>query len=132
MSYLMIKIKHVAQIPEKEDGFRILVDRPWPPQLSADSIKIDCWYKDLAPTKDLDIWFSKNRQKENEFKEKYHQELKNKKKLIDQIKFLERVKKTLTLIYISDEEINTIHYLKDFLDAKSRIIRKAPGRVHGS
>ncbi|MBU4536205.1 MAG: DUF488 family protein [Euryarchaeota archaeon] len=92
----MIKIKQVTQLAEKGEGFRILVDRTWPPQLPKESIKIDCGYEDLAPNEGPDIWFSKKRQKWDEFKEKHHQELKDKKKLIDHVKFLERVKKNLT------------------------------------
>ncbi|MBU4548400.1 MAG: DUF488 family protein, partial [Euryarchaeota archaeon] len=51
----MIKIKQVTQLAEKGEGFRILVDRTWPPQLPKESIKIDCGYEDLAPNEGPDI-----------------------------------------------------------------------------
>lgn len=45
----MIKIKRVYDEVEKDDGIRILVDRLWPRGLKKDSVKIDKWFKDVAP-----------------------------------------------------------------------------------
>lgn len=54
----MIKIKRAYQSVEKEDGFRVLVDRMWPRGLSKEKAKIDLWLKDIAPSNDLRKWFA--------------------------------------------------------------------------
>ncbi len=35
---------------QKDDGFRILVDKLWPRGLSKDKAKIDLWLKEIAPS----------------------------------------------------------------------------------
>lgn len=45
----MLKIKGIYQLPEEEDGFRILIDESWPENLSREEAKVDLWLKDISP-----------------------------------------------------------------------------------
>lgn len=45
----MLKIKGIYEIPQKEDGFRILIDESWPPNLSREKAQIDLWIKEISP-----------------------------------------------------------------------------------
>jgi uncharacterized protein YeaO (DUF488 family) len=82
----MIKIKRAYQIPEEDDGFRILVDRLWPRGISKEKAKLDLWLKDIAPSNELRKWFGHDPYRWNEFKKKYREELRSKKVLIKKIK----------------------------------------------
>lgn len=54
----MIRIKRIYDKPDKNDGFRILVDRLWPRGISKENAKIDLWLKEIAPSNELRKWFS--------------------------------------------------------------------------
>ncbi|KAF5066579.1 hypothetical protein DSECCO2_262480 [anaerobic digester metagenome] len=45
----MLKIKGIYQLPEEEDGFRILIDESWPENLSREEAQVDLWLKDVSP-----------------------------------------------------------------------------------
>ena len=77
----MIKIKKIYNKPEKEEGYRILVDRLWPRGLSKNKARIDLWIKKIAPSDKLRKWFSHDPKKWEQFKDRYTIELKQKKNL---------------------------------------------------
>jgi len=109
-----IKIKRVYEKPEKEDGYRILVDRLWPRGLTKEKANVDLWLKGIAPTTELRKWFGHEPAKWNDFKKKYVAELKENKEPVSVLK--EKMKKgTVTLLYgAKDEEHNEalvlLHY----------------------
>ena len=49
----MLRIKGIYEVPQEEDGFRILIDESWPKELSREEAKVDLWLKDISPP-DLD------------------------------------------------------------------------------
>ncbi len=71
----MIKIKRIYDLPNAEDGDRILIDRLWPRGLGKNKVKVDLWLKDIAPSHELRKWFSHDPRKWDEFKKKYFKEL---------------------------------------------------------
>jgi len=109
-----IKIKRVYEKPEKEDGYRILVDRLWPRGLTKEKANVNLWLKGIAPTTELRKWFGHEPAKWNNFKKKYVAELKENKEPVSVLK--EKMKKgTVTLLYgAKDEEHNEalvlLHY----------------------
>ena len=115
---IMIKIKRTYDKPETEDGFRILVDRIWPRGLKKTDVQMDLWQKDIAPSSPLRKWFKHDESKWNEFKNRYYQELKNKKDSIGLL--LDKTQKeTITLLYSSKEDkYNNAIALKEYLEAK--------------
>lgn len=101
---------------EKEDGFRVLVDRMWPRGLSKEKAKIDLWLKDIAPSNDLRKWFAHDPKKWEEFQKRYKEELQTKNELIVKIKGLENDKETITLIYSAkDDKHNNALVLMDLI-----------------
>lgn len=101
---------------EKEDGFRVLVDRMWPRGLSKEKAKIDLWLKDIAPSNDLRKWFAHDQKKWEEFQKRYKEELQTKNELIVKIKGLENDKETITLIYSAkDDKHNNALVLMDLI-----------------
>ena len=112
----MIKIKRVYEKYEKEDGYRILIDRLWPRGVSKEEAKIDLWLKDIAPSDKLRKWFSHKEERWEEFKKRYKDELKEKGELINKIREMEKKHKVITLVYSArDEKRNNAVVLMEFL-----------------
>lgn len=112
----MIKIKRVYESSSEDDGFRILVDRIWPRGVSKEKANLDLWMKEIAPSNDLRKWFSHDPKKWEEFENKYKNELKDKKELINKIKETEKDKGKVTLIYSAkDKEHNNAVVLEHIL-----------------
>lgn len=111
----MIKIKRVYDEPDRDDGFRILVDRLWPRGLSKEKVKVDLWLKDVAPSDALRKWFGHDAEKWDEFKSRYFEELKGKKELVDLI--IEKARGGVTLLYgAKEEKYNNAAALKEYID----------------
>jgi uncharacterized protein YeaO (DUF488 family) len=112
-----IKIKRVYDKAEKEDGVRILVDRIWPRGIKKKDLKVDDWFKEIAPSTELRKWFSHDPVKWKSFKKKYFTELKKKKSLCNEL--LKKGKTNLTLLYSAkDIENNQAAALKEFLESE--------------
>jgi uncharacterized protein YeaO (DUF488 family) len=59
----MIDIKLVYEPIQKEDGFRVLVDRMWPRGVPKEKLRADLWLKYAAPSTALRKWFGHQRAK---------------------------------------------------------------------
>lgn len=113
----MFKIKRAYLDPKKDDGLRILVDRLWPRGVSKEKAKLDLWMKDIAPSNKLRKWFGHDPDRWDEFKIRYLEELKAKKELIKQLKSMEKINHTITLVYSAkDEEHNNALILFELLE----------------
>jgi uncharacterized protein YeaO (DUF488 family) len=114
----MIQLKRVHDQPERDDSFKILVNRLRPGGLSKEKADIDRWMKDIAPTSQLRKWFSHNPKKWEAFKTRYRQALQDKKDLIKEIKTLAQ-NQTVTLVYAAkDEKYNNARVLRDVLQKR--------------
>lgn len=112
----MPKIKRVYDEYDKSDGFRILVDRLWPRGVSKENAHLDLWLKDIAPSNDLRKWFGHDPKKWEEFKERYKDEIRDKKEILNQLKSLMEEHETITLVYgAKDTEYNEAVVLKNLL-----------------
>jgi len=112
----MVRIKRIYEPVTKDDGFRVLVDRLWPRGLSKETVHIDLWLKEIAPSAKLRKWFSHDHDKWVDFQKKYKSELKDKEDLVKQLKKLKKENKVVTLLYASkDEQCNQAVVLKDVL-----------------
>ncbi len=122
----MIKVKRVYGEPDKNDGFRILVDRLWPRGLSKNKLKIDLWLKDIAPSDELRKWFAHDQKKWSWFKERYFKELNKKSERIDLI--IEKARRGLvTLLYgAKDEKFNNAIALKEYLETRIKKESESP------
>ena len=118
----MLKIKRIYELPEKDDGFRVLVDRLWPRGVSKERAHLDLWLKEIAPTDALRKWFHHDPARWTEFVAKYRKELAGRKDLVQQIKKLEADHGEVTLLYSAhDAARNQAVVLRQFLKgARSR------------
>ena len=72
---MTVKIKRIYELPDVEDGTRILVDRLWPRGVKKEDARIDLWLKDIGPSSDLRKWFGHDPERWPHFRAKYLQEL---------------------------------------------------------
>lgn len=111
----LIRIKRVYEDPNKEDGYRVLVDRLWPRGLKKEDAHIDEWLKEAAPSAELRKWFDHDPDRWTEFKKRYILELKENAVLEN---FIDRLSenKTITLLYAAhDEKHNHALVLQNFI-----------------
>ena len=71
----MFRVKRVYDSTERSDGTRFLVERLWPRGLKKESLQMDGWLKDVAPSADLRRWLSHDLAKWKEFQRRYRKEL---------------------------------------------------------
>jgi uncharacterized protein YeaO (DUF488 family) len=50
---VVINLKRAYAPAAPEDGFRVLVERLWPRGLKQESLALDLWLKDIAPSPEL-------------------------------------------------------------------------------
>lgn len=114
----MIRIKRVYGPAEPEDGTRILVDRLWPRGIGKKALKLDSWYKDIAPSSELRKWFNHNPARWEEFRRRYFGELDSNQAAWSSLAELVR-NRNVTLLYgAKDEEHNNAQALRDYLESK--------------
>lgn len=63
----MISIKRVYEPAKQTDGTRFLVDHLWPRGVKKESVKIERWVKEVAPSDALRKWFGHKPEKWKEF-----------------------------------------------------------------
>ena len=116
----MIRIKRAYESPGIEDGLRFLVDRLWPRGVKKEPARLKGWYKEVAPSNELRIWFGHEPAKWREFKKRYYTELDGHQEAWRQL--LEDVHKgDITLVYgAKDKEHNNAAALRDYLEEKLR------------
>lgn len=95
----MFKLKRIYEGYDKEDGYRILVDRLWPRGISKEKAHIDLWLKEIAPSNELRKWFGHDPKKWSEFEKKYKKELESKKELFNQLQHIKKEYKQVTLLF---------------------------------
>lgn len=115
---MQIWLKRAYEEPDKNDGFRVLVDRIWPRGISKEELKLDTWLKEVSPSGDLRKWFGHDSQKWDEFKRRYFAELKERKDPVEELR--DKIKQgRVTLVYAAhDEEHNNAVALKEYLETK--------------
>ena len=52
-----LRIKRIYLSPEKDDGYRLLIDRLWPRGISKVKASLAEWDKTVAPSTELREWF---------------------------------------------------------------------------
>lgn len=111
-----VKIKRIYDIPSKEDGFRILIDRLWPRGITKERAALDFWYKEIAPSTDLRERFNHRPENFEEFSKLYLEELKSEENLLNEIRLMAH-KKPVTLLYATtDPKINHAVVLKEAIE----------------
>ena len=112
----MVKLKRVYEEPSKADGTRILVDRLWPRGLSKEKAHVDLWLKEIAPSTELRKWFAHDPAKWQEFKARYHAELKHNSEQVALLKQATAHSPATLLYGAKDEEHNEAIVLQKLLN----------------
>jgi uncharacterized protein YeaO (DUF488 family) len=123
-----VGLKRAYEKPAPRDGHRVLVDRLWPRGVSKDTLGLDEWLQDLAPTDELRKWFAHEPERWPEFQRRYRRELNSEfaRLLIGHL-VEELDRGPLTLVYAAhDEKRNNAVVLKAVLDRRAH--RRAPRR----
>lgn len=102
----MVNIKRVYLPPSAEDGFRILVDRLWPRNMTKERACADIWLREIAPGTELRKWFGHDPAKWQEFQLRYRQELSEKAALLEEIRNYEKIHGMVTLLYAARDEVH--------------------------
>lgn len=114
---IMIQIKRVYDTPQKDDGYRVLVDRLWPRGISKENAKLDEWIKEISPSHELRTWFGHDERKWEDFKQKYREELKSQASLLKHLKSIEKEHTKVSLLFAAKTEArNNAVVLKSVLD----------------
>ena len=114
----MIRIKRVYESMGSENEMRILIDRLWPRGIRKDQLEPDAWYKEVAPSNQLRMWFGHDPGKWDEFKERYFAELDSRPEALGPLLELAR-SGNITLLYgAKNKEHNNAIALKDYLESK--------------
>lgn len=109
-------IKRVYEKREKDDGYRILVDRLWPRGLTKEKAAADLWLKEIAPTTELRKWFDHDPEKWGGFQKKYLKEITENKEAVATLKEKMKEGKVTILYGAKDEEHNEAKVLMDFIN----------------
>ncbi|MDR3042692.1 MAG: DUF488 family protein [Desulfovibrio sp.] len=107
-----------ADAPDAGDGLRVLVDRLWPRGLARDTARIDHWLRGVAPSDDLRRWFGHDPDRWQEFRMRYHAELRGSAHPdLALLRDLAAGPGSVALLYAArDEACNNAVALKAFLD----------------
>jgi len=117
-----IRVERVYGARPSAVGKRILVDRVWPRGVTKDSLKLDLWLRELAPSTELRKWFGHDPRRWEEFQRRYHSELKRPEHQgqLNELRALGR-KGPVTLLYgARDENHNQAVALRNFLEESTR------------
>ncbi len=95
----MLRLKSVNELPQEEDGFRILIDEFWPDGLSPEEGKVDLWLKEIRPPTDFDEWREEDSGYFENVQGETPDEIMRKKNLIKFIRATEEEKGTVTFLY---------------------------------
>lgn len=70
-----LKILRVYDLTEETPGYRVLVDRLWPRGIRKETLRLDRWAKEAAPSPELRKWFGHAEERFDEFAALYRAEL---------------------------------------------------------
>lgn len=116
----MLKVKRVYEDSGAGDGARFLVERLWPRGMKKESLKMEAWLKEVAPSDSLRRWFAHDPLKWKEFQKRYRVELESNPDAWKPL--LEAARRgNVTLLYSArDIEHNNAVVLKSFLEERIR------------
>lgn len=115
---MTIRVKRAYDPPEPGDGRRVLVDRVWPRGLSRDALRIDAWFRDLAPSSGLRKWFGHDPAKWDEFRRRYTRELEQRPQDLAELVALARAGDVTLVFGARDTAHNNAVALKAYLERR--------------
>ena len=114
----MITLKRAYDTASRSDGARFLVERLWPRGVSKDALRLDTWFKDVAPSAGLRTWYGHNPARWTEFRRRYVRELDRRPDAWAPIAAAAK-RGTVTFVYAArDTERNSAIVLREYVLAK--------------
>ena len=116
---MRIKLERIYTKPADLTGYRILVDRLWPRGISKANAKLDKWFKEIGPSKELRKWFNHEDEKYQEFRKKYLRELAQSSVTIEFSTLVKEQLKKQDVIFLfstKNEEHNQAVVLKEYIE----------------
>lgn len=114
---MSIVLKRAYEPEEKEDGYRVLVERLWPRGLAKERAHVDLWLKDAGASTELRKWFGHDPKKWVEFRRRYFDEIKGRPQVLEELRDVLRDHDVVTFLFAAhDEEHNNAVALKEFLE----------------
>ncbi|RKP50681.1 DUF488 domain-containing protein [Trinickia fusca] len=118
MKPIRIDIARAYDPPGDDDGARYLVDRMWPRGVTKESLRIEAWLREVAPSTELRRWFGHDPERWDAFIERYRAELDDNVEAWQPLAEAARHGR-LTLVYgARDREHNQAVALRDYLQEK--------------
>ncbi len=114
----IIKIKRIYEVPEKADGYRMLVDRLWPRGLKKELAFIDEWNKTIAPSPAIRKWFAHKPENFDRFAQLYKKELAEQKAELERIRSITKTQHVTLLYAARDTKINHASILLQVLSTQ--------------
>lgn len=99
-------------------GYRILIDRLWPRGISKKRAAIDYWAKEIAPSRELRVWFNHKSERFKEFAARYTEELDSNPDMSPFIEMLKQHPKAILVYGAKDPKINHAVVLQEYLKKK--------------
>jgi len=125
----VIGLKRAYDSPGANDGRRFLVERLWPRGMKKESLRLDAWLRDVAPSDGLRRWFGHDPKKWAEFQRRYFDELDENMDAWEPIRNAAR--RRITFVYSAhDTEHNNAVALKTYLESKMGKTRHVPVKRH--
>ncbi len=116
----MIQIERVYGHLSADGSKRFLVERLWPRGVKKESLEMDAWLKDVAPSAELRQWYSHDVAKWAEFRRRYTRELAAHPEAWKPILDAARRGKVTLLYSARDTEHNSAVVLAQFLQGKMK------------
>ncbi len=111
----MVKIKRVYEPVEKDDGYRMLVDRVWPRGIKKEALALDEWNKLLPPSTALGKWYGHQPEMFKAFEKKYIQELSEQQAEIKRVRAIAKQENVTLLYSAKDQKMNQAIILQKVL-----------------
>ncbi len=116
----MIQLRRVYEPPASGEGQRFLVERLWPRGLKKESLPLDSWLKEVAPSDTLRRWFAHDPAKWAKFQRRYRAELDAGPEAWQPLLQVAR-RGRITLLYSAcDTKHNNAVALKSFLEEQAQ------------
>lgn len=115
-----VRLKRTSEAARADDGLRLLVDRLWPRGVRKDSLKLDAWLKEVAPSTELRKWFDHDPEKWEEFQRRYFAELDAQPEALERLLGAVREGRVTLLYSARDTEHNQAVALKVYLEKRKR------------
>lgn len=124
---MTIRTRRVYDPIDPTDGRRYLIDRLWPRGLRKETLQLDGWLRDLAPSDELRTWYGHMPTRYMVFRERYRRELAAHPELLDRLA-REAAEGTVTLLFAArDAEHSNASALRELLEEMATRRAARPG-----